>query len=345
MRLLSINLPASGLRGRDDAMSRKAGRTPACLRDKCPMTRRASRSNVGDEVRNMVRKPWRPASLILVILALAVAVFPTAAPSQSLEDLLFQAFEITADIRPVPFVVSCTPDCRITRFGTMKAKAVVQFRVSSPSPVATARVYLDSDLTPKAITGVPLTFRRERESLALTFDPPLQPGATGTLTFEYEGQPFLLFDDLILLDDGVLYPVLISPFGDISANRGTLKTTVTVPTGYLLASTGKVTRTEAGGMQTYQWETGEPLPYIAVVGGKVYRSVERQAGQVNLTVFVRPQYDQFTQKIADFTGKSAEYYSRLLYPFPFDRMTVVSAPFGRALLGLGFPALMMLTED
>ena len=293
----------------------------------------------------MVRRFWSSTALVVVILALAVAAFPTTAPSQSLEDILFQAFEITADIRPVPLQVTCTDQCRIVRFGTMKAKTLVQFKVNSPSPVSQARVFLDSDLNAKAVTGVPLTFRRERENLVLTFNPPLQPDATGSLTFEYEGQPFLLFDDLILLDDGVLYPVLVSPFGDISANRGTLKTTVTVPAGYLLASTGKMTRSETGGMQTYRWEVGEPLPYIAVVGGRVYRSIEKQAGQIGLTVLVRPQYDAFADKIADFTGKTAEYYSRLLYPFPFDRMTVVSAPFGRALLGLGFPALMMLTED
>jgi len=293
----------------------------------------------------MVQRLGRPVALILVLLALVVTGFPTAAPSQSLEDLLFQAFDITADIRPVPFQVTCTDQCRVARFGTMKGKAVVQFKVNSPSPVSQARVFLDSDLTARTITGVPLNFRRERENLILTFNPALQPDATGTLTFEYDGQPFLLFDDLILLDDGVLYPVLVSPFGDISANRGTLKTTVTVPAGYLLASTGRLTRSESGGMQTYQWETSEPLPYVAVVGGKVYRAMERQAGQIALTIYVRPQYGQFADKIADFTAKATEYYSRLLYPFPFDRLTVVSAPFGRSLLGLGFPSLLMLTED
>ncbi len=293
----------------------------------------------------MVRAIWRVSMLLLLIPALAVALLPRAAPSQSLEDVLFQAFEITADLRPVPFTVLCQPDCRITRFGTMKARAAVQFHVASPSPVASARVFLDADLTVRAVGGVPLTFRRERDTLILTFNPPLAPGATGVLTFEYEGQPFLLFDDLILLDDGVLYPVLISPFGDISANRGTLKTTVTVPSGYLLASTGRMRRTEAGGLQTYQWETGEPLPYIAVAGGRVYRAAEKQAGGTALTIFVRPQYDRFTDRIADFTARSAEYYRRLLYPLPFERVTVISAPFGRGLLGLGFPSLMMITED
>lgn len=231
-------------------------------------------------MRSLLRTVGWVGALVLAVAALAVARFPQAAPAQSLEDLLFQAFEITADLRPVPFTVLCQPECRITRFGNMRARTAVQFRVSSPSPVASARVFLDADLAVRAVGGVPLTFRRERDTLILTFNPPLAPGATGVLTFEYEGQPYLLFDDLILLDDGVLYPVLISSFGDISANRGTLKTTVTVLSGYLLASTGRMRRTEAGG-----------------------------------------------------------------YPLPFERVTVISAPFGRGLLGLGFPSLMMITED
>ncbi len=293
----------------------------------------------------MLRSFGWVSTLILSVVALAVARFPQAAPAQSLEDLLFHAFEITADLRPVPFTVLCQPDCRVARLGSMRARTAVQFRVSSPSPVGSARVFLDADLTVRAVGGVPLTFRRERNTLVLTFSPPLAPGAAGVLTFEYEGQPYLLFDDFILLDDGVLYPVLISPFGDISANRGTLRTTVTVPSGYLLASTGRMSRTEAGGLQTYRWETDEPLPYIAVAGGRVYRAVEKQAGDTALTIFVRPQYDRFTDRIADFTARSADYYRRLLYPLPFQQVSVIAAPFGRGLLGLGFPSLMMITED
>jgi len=50
-------------------------------------------------------------------------------------------------------------------------------------------------------------------------------------------------------------------------------------------------------------------------------------------------------QIVDFTGKAADYYSRILYPFPTGKVTVIAAPFGRSLLGIGFPALMMITED
>jgi aminopeptidase N len=61
-------------------------------------------------------------------------------------------------------------------------------------------------------------------------------------------------------------------------------------------------------------------------------------------MLIKPRDDRFADQIAEFTHKSADYFSRLLYPFPFDRLSVISAPFGRGLLGVAYPGAMMLTE-
>ncbi|HLE77907.1 MAG TPA: M1 family aminopeptidase [bacterium] len=289
----------------------------------------------------------RQVVLALVLVGM-LALLPLPAPAQlSLDDAIVTGFEITAELRPAPFAGVCdVASCQITSFGFLKGKTVAQLQVTSPSPVATQRWLLDDDLQVKAVSGPGVSFRRDRWYVVLTFNPPLVPGSRHTLTFEYEGRVGLVWDDLILAWDGLLYPVLTSPFGDISGNRAPIKTTVTIPLGYLLASTGTVSRRDSGGMQVYEWQT-EPLPYIAVVGGKVgfYQALERQAGRVPLTIFIRPRYDRFLNQIVDFTGKAADYYSRILYPFPTGKVTVIAAPFGRSLLGIGFPALMMITED
>ncbi len=180
----------------------------------------------------------------------------------------------------------------------------------------------------------------------LTFNPALAPGTTATLTFEYDGTTAFVWDDLIIADTAILYPVFASPFGDEGANRGPIKTTVTVPSGYLLASTGRMFRHEAGGIQTYQWETGEPVTWMGVVGGKGLRSVDRQAGQTGLTILIRPQYERFADQIGDFTQKAAEFYSRLIYPFPYERVSIVIAPppFFRG-VAFAYPSLFVVPEE
>ncbi|MGH2454513.1 MAG: M1 family aminopeptidase [bacterium] len=290
---------------------------------------------------------FRLVGLALLVLVLAVGVFPAAAPSQEviLEDVVFRAVEVAADLRPVPYQVDCTPQCRILRFGGLKGKAVLQILVTSPTPVRSARLFLDGDLRVTGVSGLPMTSRRSGNDINLSFEPPLQPNATGTLTVEYEGTPWYVWDDLILLASGDLYPELVSPFGDFGVNRAPIKSTITIPSGYQIASTGRLTRSEAGGTQTYQWETGEPLPYIGLAGGRGFRVLEKQAGRVLLTMLVKPQFDRHTDQLADFTQKAAEFYSTLLYPFPFDRLSVMSAPFGRGLLGIGYPGLMLITEE
>ncbi len=295
----------------------------------------------------MVQSLWRPAALVLVILALAVAVFPMAAPSQSLEDLVVRSLEITAELRPVPFNVTCASgSCRITQFGALRGKTVANLQVTSPNPVVSARMILDSDLKVRSITGLPLTFRRDGDYIVLNFNPPLAPGVSGIFTFEYEGNPWFVWDDLIIADNAVLYPILVSPFGDEGANRATIKTTISIPSGYLLASTGRMIRQEAGGLQTYQWETGEPVTWMGVIGGKVFRAVERQAGQIALTILIRPQYERFADQIGDFTQKAAEFYSRLIYPIPYERVSVVVAPppFFRG-VAFAYPSLFVVPEE
>ncbi len=295
----------------------------------------------------------------LLIFVLGVAGFPAPAPSQAtfFEDVVIRSLEISAELRPVPYREVCErspappgappapPSCRATSFGRLKGKTVVQVAVTSPTPVSIVRLFFADDFSMKVTASVPVTVRREGFYINLTFNPALAPGATGTLTFEYEGETWDLWDEFIWVAAGDLYPGIASPFGDFhTPNRSQMRITVTIPSGYLLASSGRVTRQEAGGMQTYQWVPGEPLASIGVVGGKGHVSLARKAGEIDLALVVRPGYDRFADQIAEFTKQSADFLSRLLYAFPHNQLTVMSAPFDRGLLGIGYPGLLMITD-
>src|SRR3970282_2742628 len=103
----SVDLPTSGLRRRCGACPGKLGVMVHHSGTSVRWLAGATGVAFGDEVRRMVRRFRSSPALVVVLLALAVAVFPTTAPSQSLEDILFQAFEITAQMSAVPVQVTC----------------------------------------------------------------------------------------------------------------------------------------------------------------------------------------------------------------------------------------------
>lgn len=294
---------------------------------------------------------------VFLLTVLFAGAWPVLAPAQvTLEDVVFRSLEITADLRPVPYRESCerTPGsdprapqaCRVTSFGSVKGRTVAQIQVTSPTPVSTVRFFIEPAYNLRVTTGLPVTARRDGPYWLLVFNPALAPNATGTITFEYEGETYPVYDDFVWVGAGDLYPIVVSPFGDFySPNRSQIKTTVTVPSGFLLASSGRVTRQESGPVQTYQWEGNEPTASISVVGGKGYAAVPRRVGDLNLTLLLRARANRFSDLIADYLLKAAEHYSRILYAFPYNDLTVLAAPFDRGLLGVGYPGLMMITEE
>ncbi|MDR7419085.1 MAG: M1 family aminopeptidase [Armatimonadota bacterium] len=296
----------------------------------------------------------RPAAAVGVLVALGLIIQP--APAQvTLEDVVMRSMEITADLRPVPYREVCerppgsppsAVQCRATSSGSLKGKTVAQLQVTSPTPVSTLRVFIEPAYKLTVTGSVTVNARAEGPYQVLIFSPALAPNATFTLTFEYEGQTDPVYESFIWVGAGDLYPVLVSPFGDFySPNRSTIKTTVTVPAGYLLASSGQMTRREAGATLVYSWDGVQPVASVGVVGGKTYNAMTRKAGDLGLTLLLPPNTSTFADPIADFTLKAAQYYSRVLYPFPFNDLVVLAAPFGRALLGVGYPGLMMITEE
>lgn len=283
------------------------------------------------------------ATLTLIIAAL-VALPPRPASSQAtLDDLVIRSFAVTAAIRPVPLRYEVTEfgDLRFLSRGTLRGTAVASIEVTASAPVGTARFYFDADMNLTAVSapGHAVTHARERDGLILRFDPPLPPGAKVPVSFRYEGQPLYLYDESVLVSEGTLYPVLVSPFGDFSANMGRVTLTLTAPPGYTVGATGKLISRNG---TTTSWDTEVTVPWIAIAGGRRHTVRERSVEGLGMQFYVPPRGDRNLDKLAGFLGRSVAFYGSLLYPFPYSELRTISllAVGG----GIGYPAFLLIDD-
>ena len=70
--------------------------------------------------------------------------------------------------------------------------------------------------------------------------------------------------------------------------------------------------------------------------------MERTVGSIRLQVYVRPGEERNLDKLTTFTGQAADFYSRLLYPYPNTELKVVSLLIISG--GVGFPALLLIDD-
>src|SRR5438309_8083824 len=181
-----------------------------------------------DELRAAsLRNPHRVVMIRVVGVAVLVAgrvLCPGPGSSQTtLDDLVIRAFDIDVSMSPVPLKYGTVGgQRRCAARGTLRGTTTAMLEVTAPSPVSTARFFFDSDVKLASVKAADYqtTFERQRDTLTLTFAPALPHGATVPVTFEYEGQPLYIFNEFVRVSEGSLYPILVSPFGDFSANLG-----------------------------------------------------------------------------------------------------------------------------
>lgn len=264
-------------------------------------------------------------------IAVAIALLAIRAPASSqptLDDLVIRAFEITATVSPVPLRYEFTGgELRFNSRGTLRGRATAMVEVTAPDPVAVARFYFDSDmkLTSVKAPGHEVTFGRQRDALTVAFDPALPPGRKVAVTFDYEGQPLYIYDEFVMVSEGTLYPVLVSPFGDFSANLGRVSLALTAPGGFNIAATGKLVSRDGG---TLQWDSEVAVPWVAIAGGRKHTIRNKTVAGLSMQFYVPPGEDRNLDKLADFTGRAVDFYSRLLYPFPYSELRSVSLLLG-----------------
>jgi len=288
---------------------------------------------------NKVRFP----RLAVLVVCLVPSVFRLPAFSQTiLDDLVIRAFDIDVSIAPVPMKYEFEGgQLRFTSHGTLRGTTTAMVEVTAPSPVSTARFFFDSDLKLISVKtpDYQVASERQRDTLTLTFTPALSLGSKVPVTFHYEGQPLYIFDEFVMVSEGSLYPLLISPFGDFSANLARVTLKLTTPGGYNIAGTGKLLARE-GGVLT--WDTEVPVPWVAVAGGRKHTVRDKTVGGVTMQFYVPPGEDRNLDKLADFTGRSIDFYSKLLYQFPYSELRAVSLFIVSG--GIGYPAFLLIDD-
>lgn len=280
--------------------------------------------------------------VILLITSLVLTVIPPAATSQGiLDDLVIRSFDITAAITPVRVEYEFVGGFRFTSRGGLRGTTTAVLEATGPEPISTARFSLNGAMKLLSVraAGYQVTPDRQRDTLTLFFSPALQPGSKVAVTFDYEGQPLYIYDEFVLVNEGTLYPVLVSPFGDYSVNLARVTLKLGAPSGYIIVAPGKLV-SQNGGMIT--WDSEVPIPWVAVAGGRKHTTREKTLHGISMQFHVPPGDDRNLDKLADFTGKAVDFCSKLLYPFPYSGVRVVSLLIVGG--GVGYPALLLIDE-
>jgi hypothetical protein len=287
-------------------------------------------------------------SVCLAALACCLVLVARSTPGAaqiSLEDLAIRAFDITVSLDPVPLRYEYVGnDIHFITHGTLRGTAVALVEVTAPTAVDTARFIFDSDVTLTSVTspGYHVTQHRRRDTLTLTFAPALTPGRKVPVTFTYEGQPDYIYNEFAFVTDGSLYPILLSPFIDFSTNLARVVLKVTTPAGYNIAGTGKLVGRDG---ETLKWDSEVPVPGVAIAGGQKHTVRDRTVEGVQMQFYVPLGEDQNLNKLADFAGRSVNFYSKLLYSFPYSQLRIVSlSSLYLSAIGIGYPAFVLIDE-
>ncbi len=290
-------------------------------------------------------KPQRMAiraSAVIFIATLLGPALPRVTGQIVLEDVVARTFDVTVSIQPVDIKLEALGgELRFLSRGTLRGRTRVGLEITAQQPVGQVRMELDSQITVRTVQaeGAQVSFSRTGDLLTLTFSPALAPGARVPVTVEYDGQPLYIYNEFVLVRPGYLYPLLVSPFGDYSANQARVTVQVTAPAGVLVVSTGRQMSGDGGAVR---WDSEVTVPWVALAGGRQYRRVDRTVGSVRLQMYLGQGGDRNLDKLASFTGQAVEFYSRLLYQFPYAELKVVSLVVVGG--GIGYPALLLIDD-
>jgi hypothetical protein len=280
-------------------------------------------------------------TVTLLAVALVVGLAPRPGAGQlNLEDVVARSFDLAVALSPVDFKWDRFTG-RILTQGSMQGRARIGLEVTAPAPIQQVRMELNSGVTIRSVTaeGAQVSFTRSGRQVALTFPQGLAPGARVAVTLEYDGQPYYIYNEFVELEETDFYPVLVSPFGDYSANLARVTVQVTAPEGFTVVSTGR--QVSATG-NTITWDSEVPVPWVAVAGGRRHRRIDRTVGSVKLQMYIGPNEERNLDKLATFTGQAVDFYSRLLYACPYTELKVVSLMSVGG--GIGYPAMLLIDD-
>jgi hypothetical protein len=290
---------------------------------------------------------WHGRSVATVLAGLLVlSLFGTlgipAIGQGVLDDLVVRSVDVGVTIAPVDLRAEVGPaGFRLLSFGSLRGRARVTLEVVGPQAVSEARFDLDESVTIRSVQaeGGQAAHARRGDIVTVTFSPSLVPGSRVPVTFEYDGQPAFIYNEFILVHAGVWYPMLTNPTRDWSQNLARVSAQITAPQGVTAVTTGRQLSSEGG---VTRWDSEAHVSTVALVGGRRHRRVDRTVSGVALQMYVPQGEDRNLDRLAAYTGQAIDFYNRLLYPFPFSQVKVVSLLVVSG--GIGYPALMLIDD-
>lgn len=266
----------------------------------------------------IARRPLRRACLYFGLLSSLIL------PALGAEKSRVKAEDYVIDAEIVP------------RTHHLSARAKVRFAALDDTNFGTfelnngLRVTRVTDANGKALSAERVS---QDNALRVTFPNGIAKGATGTLTFEYEGTLATADDSPVeglklahVGDDYtyLLYPGRWFPITNYGIDRFTATINLTAPVGTIMVGSGGGTgKIGASGkaVATFAWQ--KPSFPGTIVAGPF---TETTGGNGNIKVYTEANKKQYAAAYADTAAKELEYFSSIYGPAPSPTLKVVELP-------------------
>ncbi len=216
--------------------------------------------------------------------------------------------------------------------------------------------------------GAEIEFTREKDIsvLWLPLSKPLQPGESMTLSYDFTATIPLLADRFGLAD-GIFcvtnfYPILSEyangewsrePYFDYGecfvSEIANYDVRLTVPAGYLVASTGTETaKSENGDAVTYTFKAPFVRDFVFAASNEVEWATKTFDG-VRVNVLYSRQFDdvKVMEVAAEKAFEAAEYsliaFAEAFGKYPYEELDIIFSPMGAG--GMEYPNLVLIAED
>ncbi|HKD13879.1 MAG TPA: M1 family aminopeptidase [Candidatus Angelobacter sp.] len=263
------------------------------------------------------RRPLRRASLFFVLIC--SLTFPVLGAEKS--RVKAEDYQIDAEIYPQTH--------QLTARARVKFTALNDTNFGSFELNNALRVTKVLDASGKALTAERIS---QDNAVRVAFPNGLSKGATGTLTFEYEGKLASADESpveglkLAYIGEDIsylLYPGRWFPITNYGIDRFTASINITAPTGTIIVGSGSVPATKqvaaSKTIASFNWQ--KPSFPGTIIAGSF---VESTSGTVK--VYVRPNKKQYASAYADTASKELEYFSSIYGPAITPYLRVVELP-------------------
>ncbi len=192
-------------------------------------------------------------------------------------------------------------------------------------------------ITDVQMGGVTVGFGRTAGILTVNLDRPYEIGETFEVEIFYAGEP----------EDGFFFRSQTTysksqpdkarfwfPCHDEPSDKATSETLTTVPSDKVVVSNGSLLSVvdNGDGTSTYHWSESFPIAtYLISLAISDYVEFGTDVDGVPLRFFVRPSELSNAQIDFEDTGDMMSFYTSIIFPYPFEKYAMATAPFSGAM--------------